>query len=63
MIKQGFRLMPIGNGTNIKMEINCMKETQLPNRCRGEPCVNNNMVYTLYKDIVYTFCLGSLCKA
>lgn len=38
MIKQGFHLMPIGNGTNIKTEINCMNKTQLPNRCRGEPC-------------------------
>ena len=31
--------------------------------CRGGYYVNNNMVHTLYKDIVYTFCLGSLCKA
>ena len=23
--------------------------------CRGDQCVNTNMVYKLYKDIVYTF--------
>ena len=22
---------------------------------RGDPCVNTNMVYKLYKDMVYTF--------
>ncbi len=29
---------------------------------RGEQCVKSNKVYKLYKDIVYTFALGSLCN-
>ena len=29
---------------------------------RGEHCVKSNKVYKLYKDIVYTFALGSLCN-